>query len=302
MARGRSGSPGRRSDVEMDAKSSRSITRSPSPSAKKDGAAKVVIITNLTRNICEAHIHTIFGFYGTISKVDIPVYPKSGQSKGKAALEYELPESAEKAVDHMDGGYLDGQTVKVELSNLPIRTPRARSRSPARYGRKNGRSPRRTSRSFSRSRSRSRSPRGYRRRIPPPREPFRGRGAYRGGRGRDFRGGAGGRRRYSRSISSRSRSRSRSPYRRRRRSPSYSRGGYSRRGARSRSMSVRSSRSRSRSRSRSPRSRSYSSYSRSRSRTRSRSRSLKRRRSRDDIRDSRSRSRSPRRSPSPTRD
>lgn len=59
-------------DVDMDAKSDR--TRSPSPATKP--GAKVVVVTNLTRNICEAHLHAVFGFYGSISKVDLPIYPK----------------------------------------------------------------------------------------------------------------------------------------------------------------------------------------------------------------------------------
>ncbi|KAH9951671.1 hypothetical protein B0H21DRAFT_717001 [Amylocystis lapponica] len=247
--------------------------------------AKVVIVTNLTRNVVESHLRTIFGFYGDIVKVDLPLFGKSGQNRGKAALEFADSISAHKAASHMDGGQLDGAIVKVELSELPVRS---RSRSPRppprpRYGRDKPRSP-------SRSPSRSRSPgRGYGRR---PRFPdsYRGRPfARRGPPPRD-------------TYRPASRSRSRSPIRRggdrlgpRRRSPSYERGGtgFRVRHSRSRSYSVRSSRSRSRYSSRSKtRSGSYSSYSRY-SRSRSRSRSVSRGRrshSRDDIRDSRSRS------------
>ncbi|KAF9468971.1 hypothetical protein BDZ94DRAFT_1317532 [Collybia nuda] len=281
--RGRSSSPRPIRDAQME------IDKSPSDE-KPD--AKVVIVTNLTRNVAESHLHTIFGFYGPIIKIDLPVFGKSGQNRGKAALEYAEPVFAHKAASHMDGGQLDGAILKVELSNLPVRS-RSRSRSrprPHRNGRdKPLRSP---------SRSRSRSPVPYRRKgdgYPPPRDSFRGRPyGRRGPPGRDsYRPGR-----------SRSRTRSRSPIRRggpdrlppRRRSPSYQRGGYGRmRRSRSRSYSVRSSRSRTRSLSRSrsrSRSMSYSSYSRySRSRTRSRSVSRGRRsNSRDDIRDSRSRS------------
>ena len=38
--------------------------------------ARVVMVTNLTRNVVEAHLQTIFGFYGQILKVDLPVYGK----------------------------------------------------------------------------------------------------------------------------------------------------------------------------------------------------------------------------------
>ncbi|KAF8076145.1 hypothetical protein FPV67DRAFT_1470526 [Lyophyllum atratum] len=295
--RGRSTSPRLPADAKMDVDQS--------PVDKAD--AKVVIITNLTRNVAESHLKTIFGFYGSIIKIDLPIFGKSGQNRGKAALEYAESPSAHKAASHMDGGQLDGALLKVELSNLPVRSrspsPRARPPPPPRP--RNGRDadrlrlPRSPSRS--RSRSRSRSPL-YRRRgdYPPPREPFRGRPyGRRGPPGRSM----------YRPPRSPSRSRSRSPPRRgggvdrlgpRRRSPSYQRGGYGRvRRSRSRSYSVRSSRSRSRtrsfsrsrsrSRSRSGSYSSYSRYSRSRSRTRSVSRG-RRSNSRDDIRDSRSRS------------
>lgn len=38
--------------------------------------AKVVIVTNLTRNVVEAHLRTIFSFYGDITKIDLPVFGK----------------------------------------------------------------------------------------------------------------------------------------------------------------------------------------------------------------------------------
>ncbi|KAI0320605.1 hypothetical protein OF83DRAFT_1052781 [Amylostereum chailletii] len=273
-SRGRSSSPTIRRDADID------MDNAPT----KNPDAKVVVVTNLTRNVVESHLQTIFGFYGNVLKVDLPLYGKSGQNRGKAAVEYTDAESARKAVSHMNGGQLDGAIVKVEISDLPVRT---RSRSPRPRAPRNGRD---RPRSLSRSRSRSRSPRFPRRDVgrfvdpyhnrPPPRRPPM-RDTYR----------------------PRSRTRSRSPIRRgglppRRRSPSYERGGYGRRGrSRSPSYSVRSSRSRSRSfspsRSRSrSRSASYSSYSKySRSRSRSRSHGRARRSfSRDDIRDSRSRS------------
>ncbi|KDQ64658.1 hypothetical protein JAAARDRAFT_117562, partial [Jaapia argillacea MUCL 33604] len=84
--------------------------------------AKVVIITNLTRNVVESHLKTIFGYYGDITKVDLPLFGKSGQNRGKAALEFVDSVSAHKASSHMDGGQIDGAIVKVELSDLPIRS------------------------------------------------------------------------------------------------------------------------------------------------------------------------------------
>ena len=63
--------------------------RSPSPRAlneedidMSDGdpreslSAKVVTVTNLTRNVVESHIRTIFGVYGEIIKVDLRLFGK----------------------------------------------------------------------------------------------------------------------------------------------------------------------------------------------------------------------------------
>jgi RNA-binding protein with serine-rich domain 1 len=67
--RGRSASPQsppqpRDVDVDMD-----------KPSEDKLDA-KVVVITNLTRNVVEAHLQSVFGFYGEVIKIDLPIYVK----------------------------------------------------------------------------------------------------------------------------------------------------------------------------------------------------------------------------------
>jgi RNA-binding protein with serine-rich domain 1 len=65
--RGRSPSPKPIGDVGMD------VDRSPRDE-KSD--AKVVIVNNLTRNVVESHLRTIFGFYGRILKIDLPLFHK----------------------------------------------------------------------------------------------------------------------------------------------------------------------------------------------------------------------------------
>ena len=44
--------------------------------AQEKPHAKVVVVTNLTRNVVEAHLRAIFGFYGEVQKVDLPVFGK----------------------------------------------------------------------------------------------------------------------------------------------------------------------------------------------------------------------------------
>lgn len=69
-ARGRSISPRPLHDVDVDMDRENHID-------KPD--AKVVIITNLTRNVVEPHLKTIFGFYGKIAKIDLPVFGQCEQ-------------------------------------------------------------------------------------------------------------------------------------------------------------------------------------------------------------------------------
>jgi RNA-binding protein with serine-rich domain 1 len=67
--RGRSASPESRDvDVDMDKQSE------DKPADKSD--AKVIAIANLTRNVVEAHLQSVFGFYGEVVKIDLPIYVK----------------------------------------------------------------------------------------------------------------------------------------------------------------------------------------------------------------------------------
>lgn len=63
--RGRSASPRSRDvDVNMDRQTDE----------KPD--AKIVVVTNLTRNVVETHLQSIFAFYGEVVKIDLPTYIK----------------------------------------------------------------------------------------------------------------------------------------------------------------------------------------------------------------------------------
>ncbi|KAG2370047.1 hypothetical protein BDR07DRAFT_1231457, partial [Suillus spraguei] len=114
--RGRSISPKPLQDADVDMENG----------GNDDKKCKVVVVNGLSRNVVQSHLQTIFAFYGEIVKIDLPLFLKSGQNRGKAALEFTDAASAQKAASHMNGGQLDGLVVKVELSDLPIRT---RSRS-----------------------------------------------------------------------------------------------------------------------------------------------------------------------------
>jgi len=61
-------------DGDMDVDKNTSPPHKPLNNVKSD--MKVVIVTNLTRNVVESHLQTIFGFYGQIAKVDLPLFGK----------------------------------------------------------------------------------------------------------------------------------------------------------------------------------------------------------------------------------
>ncbi|CEP10940.1 hypothetical protein [Parasitella parasitica] len=193
-ARSRSRSPLRRS----------SRSRSASPEHLHS-----ILVTNLTRNVKEDHIREIFGEFGKISYLEFPINKLLKTNKGKAYIDFETQDDADKAISYMDNAQLDGKRIACVVA------PKHRERSP---------SPRRA----------RYSPPPFRKinsRGPPPPPLNR--------RGDRFGGGRDRRRRYSRSPSrspirrgrrysySRSRSPSRSYSRGRKRSYSRGRRSYS---------------------------------------------------------------------------
>ncbi|KAJ9121662.1 hypothetical protein QFC22_002282 [Naganishia vaughanmartiniae] len=78
--------------------------RSPSPRSitSSTRAKKEFDQSGLTNNVRREHLEEIFGKYGRITGVDLPIFAKSGQNRGKAAIEYINAAAAEKARDHMD--------------------------------------------------------------------------------------------------------------------------------------------------------------------------------------------------------
>ena len=76
--RGRSTSPHplRDEDVEMDTSSNHEKVDLGNSDEVKKPDSKVVVVTNLTRNVVQEHLQTIFGFYGDIVKLDLPLFGK----------------------------------------------------------------------------------------------------------------------------------------------------------------------------------------------------------------------------------
>lgn len=264
-AGGRSGSR-TRSRTPRDRSPSRSPSRSRSRSRRRSrsksgsrGAFKSskIVIEKLTKNVTEEHIREIFGVYGDIKFIDMPLNPHFNTNRGLCYLLYHSPSAASAAIAHMHESQLDGSKIEVSIV-IPRRIPGSAgiqnpvSATPSGPG------------------GRYKGAGGGRYRSP-PRRPGQGVGGGRSGIGGGFSGRGGDSYRpksRSRSVSRlrSSYSRSRSPSRSRSRSPYRSRRGGGGRRRRSVSYSSYSSRSDSRSRSRSK----VRKYSRSRSRSRDR--------------------------------
>ncbi|KAF3051033.1 hypothetical protein E8E11_008109 [Didymella keratinophila] len=179
-----------------------------------------IVVEALTKNVKEDHIREIFGKYGTIKDLRMPMNPVFNVNRGTAYIMYEEIEDAERAIAKMHEAQLDGAKIQVSIV-LPRRRfsqtpPPRRGGPPPRFqddhnGHGGGgppgayRPPPMGGYGGGRSRGRSPSPRGG----------WRGRGR---GRGRGGRGGGD----FGYRPRSYSRSRSRSPRR------SMSRSSYSR--------------------------------------------------------------------------
>ncbi|KAG0144804.1 hypothetical protein CROQUDRAFT_46772 [Cronartium quercuum f. sp. fusiforme G11] len=262
-SRSRSYSRSRSRSRSYSSYSSRSGSRSP---VRETNESKIIEISKLTKNVTSRHLREIFGAYGEIRDIDLPIVRRIGSHRGTAVITFETGKAAQKAISHMDRGQLDGSLISVRMYRPPS-PPRgpAALRGPPRNGNGYRVGPNDHGNRFAQGR-----PFNSGRRNSPPRRPFI---SGSGGRSRspprrDFGGGSrapAGRPGRSRSPPSRrrrsvSRSVSRSPRRGGARRPSPQYGGRrsppprgSRR-IRSYSRSSQSSYSRSsRSRSRSPR-------------------------------------------------
>lgn len=243
--RGRSTSRTRSQSPSHDGRRSyrdRTHSRNPSREARRPQSSKVVV-EKLTKNVTEAHLQEIFGPYGRIQSIDLPMNRQFMTNRGTAYIVYETAAESESAIAHMHEAQLDGSVITVSI----VLPRRAFSRSPPPI--KNTRPPYLPPRH-----SAPRAPLAIQHRSPPPR-----RGGY-GGRPRDWDDP-------QRNNGARQYTRSPSPPRRRERSYSGSRS-LSRTPPRRRAPPARSPPRRRR---RSPSYSSYSSYSKSRSRSRSRS-------------------------------
>ncbi|KAL4788985.1 hypothetical protein BDV19DRAFT_41414 [Aspergillus venezuelensis] len=222
----------------------RSYGRSESPPGNA-GTSSKIIIEKLTKNVTEPHLLEIFGDFGEIQSVDLPMNHAFMTNRGTAYILYSDPADAEAAIAHMHEAQLDGAVLNVSI----VLPKRAFSRSPPPVS--NTRSNFGRQRHFPGRHSDNRPSHhsSYQQRASPPRRYGRSRPVDRHDvyRPRSLSRSRSRSTRRSRSLSSpspsaspprnRARGRNESPRRGRRRSPSYSSYDYSSR-SRSRSYTM----------------------------------------------------------------
>ncbi len=71
-----------------------------------------LVVSNLTRNVTDEHLREIFGIYGAVLSVEVQMDRQVNLPKGWANVEYETAEDADRAVQHLNGGQLDGNLIK----------------------------------------------------------------------------------------------------------------------------------------------------------------------------------------------
>lgn len=103
----------------------RSYSRGSSRQGRRVESSKVVV-EKLTRNVTEAHLLEIFGAYGRIQSIDIPMNRQFTTNRGSAYIVYETATGSESAVAHMHEAQLDGAVITVSI----VLPRRAFSKSP----------------------------------------------------------------------------------------------------------------------------------------------------------------------------
>ncbi|KAH8886403.1 hypothetical protein GQ53DRAFT_607279, partial [Thozetella sp. PMI_491] len=74
-----------------------------------------IVIERLTKNVREDNLREIFGVYGDIEALDLPVNRQFGHNRGSAYIVYYDEADARDAVKHMHEAQLDGATVNVSI-------------------------------------------------------------------------------------------------------------------------------------------------------------------------------------------
>ncbi|PBP21780.1 RNA recognition domain-containing protein [Diplocarpon rosae] len=91
---------------------SRSVSRGRSPSPVR---STKVVIEKLTKNVNESHLREIFGTFGQIRDLDMPMNRSFNTNRGTAYILYTSESHAEAAIAHMHESQIDGAVINVSI-------------------------------------------------------------------------------------------------------------------------------------------------------------------------------------------
>ncbi|KAL2148301.1 hypothetical protein VTH82DRAFT_2449 [Thermothelomyces myriococcoides] len=74
-----------------------------------------IVVERLTKNVNEDHLYEIFGEYGEIDDLDLPVNRQTGLNRGTAYILYFNEADAQAAITHMHEAQIDGSTIHVSI-------------------------------------------------------------------------------------------------------------------------------------------------------------------------------------------
>ncbi|RYP71569.1 hypothetical protein DL771_004695 [Monosporascus sp. 5C6A] len=84
--------------------------------ASPEAAAEVkIVVEKLTKNINEDHLREIFGHYGPIRDLDLPMNRQFNTNRGTAYILYVHEQDAEAAISHMHEAQVDGAIINVSI-------------------------------------------------------------------------------------------------------------------------------------------------------------------------------------------
>jgi RNA-binding protein with serine-rich domain 1 len=115
--------------VQKSRSRSREKTRTTAVKAKAETAEVSppktrLYVKNLTKNVNTDHLQEIFGVYGNIKLLDLPIHDKTKMLRGYADIEFSTPEEAFEAYIHLHESQIDGEVVDCRLKTSNFKSRR----------------------------------------------------------------------------------------------------------------------------------------------------------------------------------
>jgi len=74
-----------------------------------------IVVERLTKNVTDDHLKEIFGAFGQIRDLDMPMNRQYNTNRGTAYILYAVEADAEAAIAHMHEGQIDGAAINVSI-------------------------------------------------------------------------------------------------------------------------------------------------------------------------------------------